>query len=158
MRQFLVLILGAVAYAAAFVVHGEPGQSVPIPEKVSGNILKRYPKARDMSGKQETHFGRTLLEVSFKDEMGQEVLELFTDKHHLFGNELKVEDLSDILPPVADVLKKEFPQHELQRVELIANPNGAGEEYEIYLRSGDASWRVSINDDGAIADKLKLTP
>lgn len=158
MRKFLAITLGFMVYSTVFAASAEPSQSVSIPEKVSKNILKRYPKAQDMHAANETHFGQKLLEVSFKDEEGQEVLELFTAKGHLFSNEIKVEDLVNILPPIIATLKKEFPGHELQRVELIVNPNGFGEEYEVYLRAADVNWRIAMTDQGVIQDKLKLNP
>jgi len=158
MRFVLVSILSFLTTSIPFAVNADSGQTVTIPNKVSSNILKRHPKAQDLQAATEIHFGQTLLQVSFKDETGEEILELFNAKGHFYGNVLKVEDLSDILPPVVQSLKKAFPQHEIQRVELIVNPNSAGEEYEIYLHSGDSNWRIATNDQGEILDQLKLAP
>ncbi|QPK63693.1 hypothetical protein IVG45_01560 [Methylomonas sp. LL1] len=158
MLQLFASSLGFFALSLALAVNAEPGPSVSIPEKVSSNILKRHPKAQDMLATQETHFGQKLLEVSFKDETGQEILELFTAKGHLFTNEIKIEDLSEITPPVIASLKQEFPNYELQRAELIVNPNSVGEEYEIYLASAGKNWKVAIKDNGTILDKQQLNP
>lgn len=158
MGKFLASTLGIVAFSVAFTANAESKQSVSIPDKVSSNILKRHPKAQDLLATHETHFGQKLLEVSFKDETGQEILELFTGTGHLFANELKVEDLSEISPPVVATLKKEFPNYSVQKAELIVNPNRAGEEYDIYLSSEGKNWKVSLTDQGVIQDKQQVNP
>ena len=160
MRQIVAVTLSVVLCACSvgqvLAASADTAQVVTIPEPVSSNILKRHPGAQDMKAVYETHFGQKLLQVSFKDEKGFEAVELFTGKNHLYGNVLVVEDLSEILPPVVVTLKKEFPQHVLQRVELIVNPNSAGEEYEIYLQSDNSHWKLAITDKGTVIDKQQL--
>ena len=155
MRKFILSNLAIATFLIAFAAKAEPGQSVSIPEKVSSNIYKRHPHAQELQARPENHFGVQLLEVSFKDETGQEFLELFTEKGHLFTNEVLLQSLGEISLPVVNTLKNEFPNYTLQKVQLIANPNGVGEEYEIYLNAGGTNWRVSINDLGTIEDKQR---
>lgn len=158
MRPFLVSSVAVIAFSFTIAGHAE-GQSTAVPEKVSQNILKRHPAAYDLLAVgQETHFGQQLLEVSYKDETGQTNLELFTSKGHLLTNELLIEDFNEIYPQVIATLKQQFPQYELKRAELIGNPNGAGEEYEIYLHAAGADWRLAITGDGEILDKQPVNP
>ncbi|WAR45912.1 hypothetical protein [Methylomonas rapida] len=157
MQKFLASTLGVIALTVAFTTHAEPSATANIPEKVSSNILKRHPQAQGLQASYETHFGQKLLEVRFKDESGQEVMELFNDKDHLFTNEVTVENHNDIFPPVIATLKKEFPGYSIQKAELIANPNGTGEEYEIYLTADGKNWKVFLNGHGAIQSKQQLT-
>lgn len=153
MRSYSLYLLSIFVLSAAVTAHAEAVQPASIPEKVSQNILKRHPNAQDMQASHETHFGQKLLEVSFKDEAGQPLMELFTANGHLFTNELLIEDLNEIYPAVIAALKKEFPQHEIKRAELIANPYSVGEEYEIYLHADGKDWKVSITDQGVFQDK-----
>lgn len=153
MRNFFVLTLSISALLLSPGSHAEPGQSVSIPEKVSSNILKRHPTAQEMQATPEIHFGQQLLEVSFKDGNGETLMELFTEKGHLFTNEVRLHSLGEISMPVLDTLRTEFPNYSVQKTELIGNPNGSGEEYDIYLTAGGQRWRVSINDLGTIVDK-----
>ncbi|MCK9397028.1 MAG: hypothetical protein M0Q44_15730 [Methylobacter sp.] len=150
MRKFLTLTLGIAALAIVFSAKAEP---VSIPEKVAADILKRHPKAHELQASHEKHFGVELLEVVFKEEKDEPYLELFTHDGHLFANELLIEDLSEVSPAVIEVVKQHFPKYELKKAELIANPNGVGEEYEIYLVADGANWKVSINGQGGIEGK-----
>jgi len=131
-------------------------QVIVIPEKVKADILKRHPKAQDFQASYENHYKRKLLEVSFKEEGSDEqILELFRDDGDLFTRELLLDDLSEAAPEVKQALQNNFPGFTLKRAEMIANPNGVGEEYEIYLVSGGANWRVSVTEKGEIEEKTQ---
>ena len=138
--------------------HAETNVSIGIPENVHSYILKRHPYAHDMQASEEIHFGQKLLEVTFKDETDQEILELFTAKGHIFTNELKVEGLSGVSSEAVATLKQEFPNYMLRKTELVVNPNGVGEEYEIYLHANGYDWKVCINEKGELKEKQQLTP
>lgn len=157
MRPFLLSSFAVIAFSFASAGRADT-QPVTIPEKVSQNILKRHPSAYDLRASHETHFGRQLLEVGYKDESGQTNLELFTSLGHLLTNELLIEDFHEIYPQVIAVLNREFPQHQIKRAELIGNPNGVGEEYEIYLHADGTDWKVAVTGDGEILDKQPVTP
>lgn len=151
MRQQIVLALASALLAGAAANCPAQTQSVPVPDKVKANILKRHPTAVDMQGSHEVHFQRHLLEVSFREEGNEEtVRELFREDGHLFGNELPLVDLSEAPKAVPDSLQQSFPNYTLKKAEMIANPNGSGEEYEVYLQSAGANWRVSISEKGKI--------
>ncbi|MGD0958707.1 MAG: hypothetical protein ABSB19_02740 [Methylomonas sp.] len=151
-NNMLVLILFTLS-AANVKAETAP---VNIPEKVKADILKRHPKAIDMQASHEIHFKRHLLEVSFKEEGNNDpILELFREDGHLFTNELLVEDLSLGEAPAAvkTALEENFAGYRVDKAEMIANPNGAGEEYEIYLQASNVNWKVSVTEKGEILEK-----
>ncbi|MGZ5577309.1 MAG: hypothetical protein ACXWEV_10540 [Methylobacter sp.] len=153
MRKFITSTIGISVLAMAFSAKSEPTKAVSVPEKITENILKRHPKAHDLQASHEKHFGVELLEVSFKEENNEPYLELFTHNGHLFANELLIDDLGEVSPAAIEALKQHFPKYELKKTELVANPNGAGEEYEIYLLADGANWKLSINDKGSVEGK-----
>jgi len=144
------LFLSAITYSA---VAQQPAV-VNIPEKVKADILKRHPNAQDFQASHEIHYKRHLLEVSFKVEGDdQPVLELFREDGNLFTNELQLDDISEAAAPVKEALQSNFPGYTLKKAEMIANPYGVGEEYEVYLVAGGANWKVSVTDKGEIVEK-----
>ena len=125
-----------------------------IPDKVRADILKRHPKAIDLAATPEIHFQHRLLEVSFKEEGGEETfLELFREDGHLFTNEVPMTGLGAAPSIVKEELDKAFPGFVLNKSELTVNPNGIGEEYEVFLKASGANWKVFINDKGVIQAK-----
>ncbi len=159
MRQIIVTTLSsAVLLAMALSVNAEPSTQGGIPEKVRADILKRHPKAIDLQASRETHFKRHLLEVSYKEE-GSDTpnLELFREDGVLFTNELLMDDLSEASSQVKETLEKNFPGYKLKKAELISNPNGIGEEFEVYITTGLDSWKVSITGTGDIIEKERIS-
>lgn len=147
---FCGLFLSAIAFSA----YALPSTEVVIPEKVKANILKRHPKAVDLQASHEVHFKRHLLEVSFKEEGNPDpVLELFREDGNLFGNEIPMSDLGEAPVAIKEAVEKNFPGFIHKKSELIGNPNGAGEEYEVYLTVGGVNWKVSISENGTIESK-----
>lgn len=142
--------------ACSVTAHAESAASVIIPEKVTANILKRHPRAEAIQASFETHFGLKLLEVAFKTEGGEQVQELFTENGHLFTNELMLDTLAELSPEALAALKQQFPNYQLKKAELVTNPNGVGQEYEIYLHSGGSDWKISVNDKGTITQQDSL--
>lgn len=150
MRTLLTII--SLAFSAHTVVAAE---SVEIPAKAKAAILKRNPQAQDFQAQAETHFGNKLIEVSYKADAAQEerTLELFTPTGLLLTNEVLMEGYDQMPPPVFSALKTQFGDFKIEKAELIGNPNGAGEEYDIYILSQANHWRVSITDKGQIIEK-----
>jgi hypothetical protein len=153
MHTSLASPLGIGLLLMALTVRAEITDPDDIPQKVTQNIFKRHPAASDLHASHEIHFGQHLLEVGYKNQSGQTIQELFTEQGHLFTNELLIEDLAEIYPAVLAALNREFPQHRINKAELIGNPNGIGEEYDIYLTANGTDWKVSISDQGLIQDK-----
>lgn len=154
MRQLVTTAMGTLLLsAAAFTVNAEQSTNVDIPEKVKVDIIKRHPKAHDLQASHEIHFGHHLLEVTFKEDDKESKLELFKADGKLFTDELPLDDLNEAPPAVKEALEKNFPGYELKKAELIVNPNGVGEEYEIYLVAGGVNWKVSVNEKGNIEGK-----
>ncbi len=154
MRQLITITLSsALLSAIAFSVNAEPSTDAGIPEKVKADIIKRHPNAHDLQAGREVHFGHDLLEVTFKDNDKESRLELFRADGHLFTDELPLTGLGEAPPAVKDALDKAFPGYVLKKAELITNPNGPGEEYEVYLEVDGINWKVSVNEKGDIAGK-----
>lgn len=133
----------------------EPDQSVPVPEKVSASILKRHPHAQELQASRESHFGVQLLEVRFKTDTDEPIQELFTLSGHLFTRELPMIGLSELTPAAMETLQQ-LPHYQLKKAERIANPNGAGEEYELLLHMDGADWKIVIDDKGKLVQKQSL--
>ncbi|MGZ4970035.1 MAG: hypothetical protein ACXV8O_04580 [Methylobacter sp.] len=154
MRQSVTTALGTLLLSAiALTVNAQQSTNADIPEKVKADILQRHPTARDFQAGHEVHFGQDLLEVAFKEEGKEPKLELFKSNGNLFTDELPLEDLNEAPAAVKEALEKSFPGYKLKKAELIANPNGVGEEYEMYLIVGDVNWKVSVNEKGKLEGK-----
>ncbi len=150
MRTFPIVMLtvalsGAVGQAFA--------EEAAVSDKVRASVLKRHPQATDMLGTMETHFGQQLLEVSFKDAEGQVLHELFRSNGALFTGELVLDNPQQVPPMVTDAVKANFPDARIEKAELVVNPNGVGEEYELIVNASSGKWRVAVNDKGAITSK-----
>ncbi|MGZ4958823.1 MAG: hypothetical protein ACXV7J_06200 [Methylomonas sp.] len=149
----MVLLLASIAATAI----AEPVNPVTVPEKVSANILKRHPDAQELQASYESHFGFKLLEVAFKTGSGEPMQELFTLTGHLFTSEQPMASLSGLSPAASEALSQQFPNFQLKKAEQVTNPNGVGEEYELYLHAGGIDWKILINDKGKITQKDQLS-
>lgn len=152
MRKSSTFILGIFTVAG---LHSTAiaNEVVGIPDKVRTSILKRHPGAQDFQASQETHFGQPLLEVSFKDADNQLLHELFRSNGALFSNELLLGNAQEIPPEVSKALAENFAGYRLDKAELVVNPNGIGEEYELYIDVAGSKWKVAVNDKGQITAK-----
>ena len=152
MHRFIINTLGSLFLViSSTTAYAETSATIVIPDKVKADILKRHPKATDLQASYELHYKRKLLEVSFKEEgSDEEFLELFREDGKIFTRETRLVDLSGSPAIVPATLQETFPGYVLKKVELIVNPNGVGEEYEVYLQASSGVWRVSISDKGVI--------
>ncbi|MGR8930198.1 MAG: hypothetical protein ACU836_06105 [Gammaproteobacteria bacterium] len=156
MHHRLTTLFGLAATLLTICAHAD--ESANIPDKARENILKRHPTAHELEATYETHFGQKLIEVSFKEDSDQKSSELFTSKGHLFTNEETLIGLSGVSQDAVAALEKEFPNYMLQKTELIVNPNGVGEEYEIYLHANGSDWKINISQRGVVNEKARLSP
>ncbi len=157
MRTLLLSLLGSVALSGflSSVQAAESG-TVAIPDKVRASILKRHPQAQDLQASHETHFGQQLIEVRFKDAEDDLKHELFRADGALFANEILLANGLEISPEVTKVLAANFAGYRLEKAELVINPNGVGEEYELYIAIDGVKWKVAINDKGTVLSKDRL--
>lgn len=131
----------------------EDAGTVAIPDKARANILKRHPQALDLQASLETHFGQQLIEVRFKDADDQLRHELYRTDGAFFSTEFLREYGLDVTAEVIKALKDNFGDYRIEKGEVVVNPNGAGEEYELYLATAGGKWKVAINDKGTITAK-----
>jgi hypothetical protein len=156
MRTLVILLFAAAAFSGSFsTAQAEEAGNVTIPDKVRANILKRHPQAQDLKASHETHFGQQLLEVSFKDTEDELKHELFRTDGALFANEILLANGLEISPDVTKVLADNFAGYRLEKAELVINPNGVGEEYELFIEVAGNKLKVSVNDKGSITAKDK---
>ncbi|AMK75655.1 MULTISPECIES: hypothetical protein [Methylomonas] len=154
MRTLLLSLLAATAFCGSVsTAQAQETGNVTVPDKVRANILKRHPQAQDFKATHETHFGQQVLEVSFKDLEDEIKHELFRTDGALFANEILLANGLEISPDVTKVLADNFPGYKLHKAELVINPNGVGEEYELFIEVGGSKWKVAVNDKGKITDK-----
>lgn len=154
MRHSFIAILGAAALSGCLsTAQAQDTESVAIPDKVRSNILKRHPQAQELKASRESHFGQQLLEVSFKDTDDELKHELFRADGALFANEILLANGLEISPDATRVLADNFAGYKLEKAELVINPNGVGEEYELFIQVAGNKWKVSINDKGKITAK-----
>lgn len=152
MRRLSTLVLGGLLGAVS-TVSAQQSEMGGIPDKVRTSILKRHPQAQDFQLSHESHFGQQLMEVSFKDADNQLIHELFRSNGALFTNELLLESTQEIPPVVSKALNDQFPGYRLDKGELVVNPNGIGEEYELYIIVAGDRLKVAINDKGIVTAK-----
>lgn len=126
-----------------------------IPDKVREHLLKRHPQAIDLQATEESHFGSQLLKVSYKenDELN---MELYKTNGHLFSNVMPIEDPTPLSSELLKTLKAEFPDYQFKKAEMVANPNGVGEEYSIQLVANGVAWLVRVNEKGQLLGKNQL--
>lgn len=154
MRTLLISLLAATAcYGSLSTAQAQETSNVPVPDKVRANILKRHPQAQDLKATHETHFGQQLLEVSFKDVEEELKHELFRNDGALFANEILLANGLEISPDVTKVMADNFPGYKLHKAELVINPNGVGEEYELFIEVGGSKWKVAVDNKGKITAK-----
>lgn len=154
MRTFLLSLLATTAFCGSLsIAQAAESANIAVPDKVRANILKRHPQAQDFRASQESHFGQQLLEVSFKDVDEELKHELFRTDGALFANEILLANGLEISPDVTKVLAENFPGYKLNKAELVINPNGVGEEYELFIEVGGGKWKVSVDDKGKITGK-----
>jgi len=152
MRQFLVKSVVAAATFVAFSAHAELLGKDGLPAAIVDQLYKKHPNAADISALPKKHFKQELYEIHFKE--GEEsVVEYYRKNGHFFVS-APVIDPSGLLPPgTLDNLKAEFPNHEIKQALQVANPNGAGEEYDFTLDVSGSHWSVSVDGEGKIIGK-----
>ncbi len=69
-----------------------------------------------------------------------------------------IEGTGEISASALETLKTEFPNYIPKKTELVVNPNGVGEEYDIYLYANGLDWKISLKDRGNILEKQRLSP
>jgi len=137
-----------------------------VPEKVFNYIYDKYPQAKDVTVEEKTHFGQPLYEVKLTstqyDQNNQayqaKKSELFKLDGHFFTNAFEVAHNSyTIITGVAEKkLQVQYPDYKILAMKIVSNPNGVGDEYEIYLKALGKTLDVSITDQGEIISENRL--
>ncbi|WGS84861.1 hypothetical protein [Methylomonas sp. UP202] len=146
-----------VAALTMWITNTSATETITVPDKVRTNVLKRHPQAEELKATgNEIHFKNPLLAISYKTAEGDTKMELFRNNGALFTNKMALEAPSEGLPPeLKKALTEQFPGGQIKKAELIVNPNGIGEEYEIHVDVGGTLWHVAGTDNGEITEKIK---
>lgn len=152
MRQFFLSSLLTATAFVSFSVHAELLGKENLPAPVVEQLYKKHPNAADITALPKKHFNQDLYQIHFKD--GEESLIEYYRKNGHFFVSAPVIDPSGLLPPgTLDNLKAAFPNHEVKEALQVANPNGAGEEYDFTLDVAGSHWSVSVDGEGKIVGK-----
>jgi hypothetical protein len=148
-----------------------------LPAKVIAHFNKKHPKTSNLVITEQKHFGQTLYELNFTEELtirvpdekdvkGEKLKDQVTKEEaavfyrtngHFFVNSEKIYAFNIIPGVVINGLKAAFPDYKITAAQLVINPNGPGEEYEITITSAGQSWNVGLNSKGMIITKDNLT-
>lgn len=153
MRVLSISLVAALLAGWLPASHAEDAETVAVPDKARASIMKRHPQAQDLQASRETHFGQDLLEVRFKNADDQIQHELFRTNGAFFSTELTQNHGFGVSPEATKVLSETFPGYRIEKSEVVVNPNGAGEEYELYLVTSGGKWKVTIDDKGKMSAK-----
>jgi len=138
------------AFLATSLAHA--AESNDIPSKIKDKLLKLHPQATELRAEPAKHFNNDLIKVSYKD--NDEVsMALFRANGSLYSNILLVEDPTPFPEALLKAVKNEFAHYEFKKAELVVNPNGIGEEYDLFLVADGVNWLLSVDDKGRILGK-----
>jgi hypothetical protein len=144
-----------------------------LPAKAIAHFNKKHPKVSKLVITEQKHFGQALYELSFteeltikvpdekgtklKDKVSQEEVSLFYRTNgHFFVDAEKIYAFNIIPSVVINGLKDAFPDYKMTAAQLVINPNGVGEEYEVMITSLGNPWSVSIDSKGVIISKENM--
>lgn len=123
-----------------------------IPEKIIAQFYKRHADAADIKAEKTVHFAQELFKVSFKSGEEKQV-ELYRPDGHFYARGEQVQSIFLMVPGSEQNLKTEFDKFEVKESILIANPNSAGEEYDLSISSAGKNWSVTVDGNGKIVKK-----
>ena len=147
-----------------------------LPKKLLIHFSKYHPKTSNLVITEQKHYGQNLFELSFTEELtikvpdekdvkgeklkpktvSEEVSIFYRTGGQFFINSEKIYAFNIIPGVVINGLKAAFPDYKITAAQLIPNPNGPGEEYEIVITSLGSSWSVSIDSKGTIITKENI--
>ena len=172
MKNYLIPAL-ILAISGTTTVEAKQLTKQELPEKILSHFAKKHPKVTNLVITEEKHFGQDLYELDFieeltikvpdekdvkgqklKAEVAKEETAVFYRKNgHFFVNSEKIYAFNIIPGIVINGLKAAFPDYKITAAQLIVNPNGPGEEYEVVITSAGKPWRVSLDSKGTIISK-----
>jgi hypothetical protein len=169
------LLWGLVCLAISSVaVQAKTLTKEQLPEKAITHFNKKHPKVTNLVITEQKHFGQALYELSFTEELTikvpddkgtklktqvskEEVSIFYRTNGHFFVDAEKIYAFNIIPGVVMDGLKAAFPDYKITAAQLVINPNGVGEEYEVVINSLGNSWAVSLDSKGGIISKENMS-
>jgi hypothetical protein len=168
------LLWGLVCLAISSVaVQAKTLTKEQLPEKALTHFNKKHPKVTNLVITEQKHFGQALYELSFTEELTikvpddkgtklktqvskEEVSIFYRTNGHFFVDAEKIYAFNIIPGVVMDGLKAAFPDYKITAAQLVINPNGVGEEYEVVINSLGNLWAVSLDSKGGIISKENI--
>jgi len=157
-----IILLMCCAMSSAAVL-ARPVNKSELPEKMAHYLDKKYPAATGLDLSEKIHFDHQLLELSFKQPIDQKhtetLVKLFRPSGAFFTNVIAVEkNAFRLLPDAASKsLENRYPGYKILEMNLIANPNNQGEEYEMVLLVGEKIVNVSMDDRGTLISESQAS-
>ena len=144
-------------------VWARPVNKSELPEKIVHYLDKKYPNAKQLDLVEKTHFNQDFLELSFKQPLDQKhsesMVKLFRPDGRFFTNVIAVEKHAFKLLPEVDrkTLESRYPGYKILEMNLIANPNNQGEEYEMVVLTGSRIFNISMDEHGSIISEVETS-
>jgi hypothetical protein len=137
-------------------VLAKPVNKSELPDKIIRYLDKKYPAAKQLDLSEKKHFDQTFLELTFQHPVDpkhtETLIKLFKPSGVFFTNVIAVDKNAFRLLPDATskALEARYPNHKILEMNLIANPNKAGEEYEMVILVDKDIFHVSMDDQGKL--------
>lgn len=158
MRHYLLQFIFITLAIVSISVHAKVISKQDVPEKVFSFIHKKHPKAQDITIEEKTHFGRSLYAVKFNVSQTdknnkiykEKYIDLFKTDGHFYTNVMAVDrsSFSMISTKIKKSLQLLYPDYQILEMNLVSNPYGAGEEYELVLLVSGQIWNISMDEKG----------
>ena len=150
MRAALVAALAGLGFAARADEEKVPLDKLP--KAISRAVKKRFPKGEMKEAAKETENGKTVYEVTVKDD-GHSIDASFTAEGKLIGLEKEIE-AKDLPKAVADALAAKYPGAKHKRVEEVIKVTDGKESleyYEVLVETADGKKvEAEVTADGTV--------
>ncbi len=168
MKKYLIISL--MFSLMPLSLSAKPIAKEQLPAKILEHFNKKHPVVTNFTAEDKVHFRQNLIEINFKEEKKTKVLDeeaadvkpvnvqeesavFYRADGHFFVNAEKVYAFNIFPDYVYASLKTAFADYKITAAQLIPNPNGPGEEYEVMLNSRGHQWAVSLDHKGVIISR-----
>ena len=119
-----------------------------VPKEVITAFEKAYPHAKGMKFEEETFEGKAAYEVEYK-ENGKEYEATYSADGTLLQKEEEI-DRESLPGPVADAVKKAYPEAKIEEVEKLMKPDNTVTGYEVEIKSAGKEIELELDVNGNI--------
>ncbi|MGJ0492007.1 PepSY-like domain-containing protein [Methylobacter sp.] len=119
-----------------------------VPKAVIAAFEKAYPNAKGAKFEEETFEGKAAYEVEYK-ENDKEYDLLYSADGTLLQKQEEI-GLKSLPEPVAQAIKKDYPQAEIKEVEKMMKPDSTVTGYEVEIETDDKKIELELDVSGKI--------